>query len=346
MIDQMRRATARFLAAALAALTLAGAAHGADADERSAEAPQPDSTILGEHNRKFFQNLRARNLSLGKSYESFLSGGDDDKAQTVPNFDPATFSLSRSPDDDGTPYATEFFLGWMPFGSKGPREPILGTQNWTLMLSAEGNISSEDTESIDAVRFRTTASGVYGFGGEEENGLIADASVKYEASRDFDTEKLIAEFQFRPQILDWGVGQRLELFGESEGVGGKLTRRAPVDLLWRPFFRVDVGETLDAPANAAEAEDTVLRLVGVVEGKLFFNKFANALGMYEVSLSATEKFHYLPLEDGRRNFNFFSTGVHFLPSPDVSINLTYDIGRDAPTFEKVEMLRLGVGLRF
>src|SRR5687767_1515028 len=221
MIDQVRRATARFVATALAALILAGAAHAADADEGAAEAPRPDSTILGEHNRKFFQNLRARNLSLAKSYESFLAEGYDDEAKTVPNFDPATFFLSRSPDDDGTPYETEFLLGLMPFGNKGPREPILGNQYLTLLTSDERNNSSEDTESIDAVRFRTTASGVYGFGSEKESGLIADVSVKYEASRDFDTEKLIAEFQFRPQIIDWGVGQRLE-FGKSEGPGGKL----------------------------------------------------------------------------------------------------------------------------
>ncbi len=344
MIEQMRRAMVRCVLcvpAVVAMLASAGAAHGADARDAVDAARMPDSTLPGEHNHRFFRDLRAMNLSLAKSYESFQAEGYDDKTGK-PQFDPATFSLSRSAGDDvETSYATQYFLGWMPLGEKGG--PLLGT-DWTLMLSAEGNISSDDEQSVDAVRFRSTGEGVYSFGADA--GMVVNASLKFEADSDFDTEKLIGEFEFHPVYLPLGIGQRLALTGQPPLENGKLVRRADVQLRWEPWLRLDVGETLDAPADAAEQEDTVLRVVGVAEGKLFFNNVANALNMYEVSLSVGEKFHYLPLEDGRQNYNFFSAGVHFLPSPNVSVDLTYDIGRDAPTFEKQEMLRLAIGLRF
>jgi hypothetical protein len=312
---------------AMATLAPAGSVRGAD------------STIPGNDRPNLFKTLRANNLSLAKSYDSFMAEGYDNSG--APNFDPATFTLSRTP-DGGTSYATQYFVGWKPFGDEGSR--VLGG-DWTLLVSAEGNLSSsDDNTAADAVRFRATANGVYAFDGT--TGLIVDASLKYEASREFDTQKLMGEFDFRPSATQLGIGRRLNLVGESTLEGGKLVKRGDVQLLWQPWLRVDVGQTLDAPAGAAEKEDTVFRLVAVVEGKLFFNNVANALNMYEVSLSAGEKFFYLPLENDRKNYNFLSVGLHFVLNTDVSIDLTYDIGRDAPAFAKQEVLTLGVGVRF
>ena len=40
------------------------------------------------------------------------------------------------------------------------------------------------------------------------------------------------------------------------------------------------------------------------------------------------------------------SGLHFLLTANASVDLTYEIGRDAPTFEQTELLSLALGLRF
>ncbi len=307
----------------------------------------------------FFAKLKNLNLSLAQSYDSFQKGGSPYAADGTPNFEPATFSLTHSPHQDVV-YKTQYFLGWRPLGDR----PLGGDQNgkfplgeWTPLVSAEGNFSSDKNDAADAVRFRATAHGVFGPANQDQGnlrGLRVDASVKYEASRTFNTQKMLGEFQFRPTFTALGIGRRWPHVGVDPITGHldptRLANEAPFQVLWTPWLGVDVGKTLDQPkptgANASqEAKRDLLRVYGAIDATLYLNKATEILGAKDVYLSAGEKFYYLPHEHGETH-NFLEFGAHFVLTKNASIDVTYDIGRDSPDFKKQEVLTVGFGLRF
>ena len=301
----------------------------------------------GRARQTVFDQLSSAGLSLAQSYDLFTSFANPYDNDGVPNFEPASFSLSRTP-TAGVGYTAQFFLGWRP--GRGARAVELLGGEWTPMLSAEGNLNSDDDQATDAVRFRLTGHGVYAGQIQRGNiqGLRIDASLKYEASRTFDTEKFLGDFQFRPTYTALGIGRRTP--AAKLGPDGHIdqSQLRPVQLMWQPWIGMEFGRTLDQPKSASEdeeKEDTLLRVITAVEGRLYLNALSKPIGLKDVYLVVAEKFYYLPLEDSKTH-NFFRTGIYFILTVNASISLTYDIGRDAPNFEKVELLRAGFGLRF
>jgi hypothetical protein len=314
-------------------------------------APAADAPATQAGETRLLDRAHAAGFTLAKSFESYKSAQSPYDADGNPTFEPATISLTRTPDTESV-YKTAFFFGWQPVEPPTWEDPFGG--EWTPLFSVEGDLASDDNTATDALRLRATGHATYApstFQKGNIRGARFDASLKYEASREFDTEKLILEIQGRPTYTALGIGQRRNFGNKNQlGYDGHLDKNliAPVQYMWEPWAGLDVGRTLDQPSVTSansEQEDTVLRVTLAMDARLYLNFLNQPLGLEETYFSMTDKFYYLPLED-KEVRNFLSAGVHFLLNKNASIDVTYDIGRDAPKFEKVEVLAISLGLRF
>ncbi|HXD34363.1 MAG TPA: hypothetical protein VN643_24810 [Pyrinomonadaceae bacterium] len=243
-----------------------------------------------------------------------------------------------------TVYSTTFALSW-----QSKRFAELGNTNVALQASVEGALSSDDSESEDAWRFKV--SGVFSTSFvrcQDElvpcpaarqtdpffSGLYTKASLKYEADRDFKVKKLSGEFYTTPSS-----------FRLAMGTARPISPSKPIQFQWRPFFRVDVGHTFRR-GGSAEKNDTIFRLVPRARAVLNLQFLRRALNMDDVNIFADETFYHLPLEDGKRKFNFLMTGIEFHFTPNLGFGLTYKTGSSAPTFQKINTLQGVFGIRF
>jgi hypothetical protein len=166
------------------------------------------------------------------------------------------------------------------------------------------------------------------------SGLYSKVSLKYEANRDFNIKKLSAEFFTTPNSFRLAIG-----------TARPINPVKPIQFQWRPSFRVDVGRTF-LRGNSAERKDTIFRLVPRARAVLNLQFLRQALNMDDVNIFADYTFYRLPLESGKKNFNFFTGGIEFNFTSNLGFGLTYKSGSSAPKFQKINTLEGIIGIRF
>lgn len=247
-----------------------------------------------------------------------LAPGDDN---------PAKFAFTRDIEaGTSTAFTADFFLSWKTPNSFADS---LGWRHKTWDMNAaasvQGKLTSASDMEHDAWRFRGSLNGRYTFNPtatdlNDINGFLWSLSVKDEASRDFDFNRVGAEGTLTPTIPAIAMGV---FKGDKEGV----------QFRWRPFVGFDAGTTTSDTMMPANPDDT-LWLSARVTAKVKLNFLAKAMKMNEVSLYADDKLIYLSEAAIARNY--LKTGVNFMFNDYVGFSLDYSVGRDSPKFTREE----------
>lgn len=299
----------RLCRAFLVAAALAGSGGYALAQTPPSATPPPPRL-------NFFQRLQAQRISLRRD----ISGPLSDEA--------ATFSF-RNTVGAGTVSSADFAL------RKGFRPVTRGATTFSPVLSLEGHVSSDESESEDAWRLRVSSEIDAPLG--RRSSYYALASLKFEGDRDLDTQKLVGEFFFTPTVFGSFLGQAYPTTVNKPN--------SPIRFRLRPIATMEAGRTLKKGASA-ETNDTVLRLLLRAKSEVFLPGVTRFLGIEDVFLYADNAAYYLPLENEQRTHNFFVTGIEFRFSEVVSLGLVYKNGESAPNFHKIETFGATIGVRF
>jgi hypothetical protein len=337
----------RFL---LSILMTLGIAHSLfTAPEKSTGTVEP---TVKEDVNSFFDLMNHFHLTLTKESD----GPDKDG--------PAEFGFVDN-FDTSTEFHANFFLKYKP-GALPSHDPVI-----TPAASVEGHISSADNKASDAWRFRAGVELDIALDhnlrqwnplhhrwiptGTAENSLYVSLNGKYEASRDFNITKTMAELEVSPTIRAWYIGKtayhsylnkHANEFSVDDGMSsGVELKEWPIDFRWRPFLDIDAGATTDDGTTTAvvgmqpvEMNTTILRIRPRVHTEVWLNFIKNAMKMDSVTAFADYQFAYLPLEPSRRTHGYFQTGMNFGFTSNVGFSLTYTIGEQSPEFKHEHLL--------
>jgi hypothetical protein len=259
----------------------------------------------------------------------------------------ALFALQKNirhdPGTDSTAWSADFALLYS-FNDAG--KPLFGNDN-DFYLFGEGHVASDKAAAQDNWQFgasgvffqkladpkpdmdsnwhdRLTVTGIYG-----------ELAALYEADRDFDTEGALVNGQVTLNMPGLGIGH---------GIPWDPT--APVSLQWRPWIGIDAGKTLDKPKDST-IPDTIFRITQRTTARLRLNFISHALPeLKKVDLFVENNLHCVPNVGGGRTYDVFITGLEFGLTEHASFRVEYDVGRDAPDFAKIEVLKAGFSVKF
>ncbi|MCP5056278.1 MAG: porin family protein [bacterium] len=242
---------------------------------------------------------------------------------------PARFSVTKSSGDD-TVYKADFALIWGGFDLYSLDEESRAWAGVQKSWSVEAHVSSDDSESENAVRFRRS------WNVHWSAPYFTALSLKHETDKDFDVHKTSGEL-LATWVPDSQVGRDLcaHLFcGDDK----RLQFR------WEPWLGVEGGYTWDD--GGTDEDDEILRLLGRLRADWSIGYVAHQLGFKSVTLFAENTFRYLPLEDGDDTHNFFRAGLNFKLNEHLSLTFDYKNGEDAPAFEDISTWGAGLGVKF
>ena len=204
---------------------------------------------------------------------------------------------------------------------------------FAFQTSVQGNLTSAETESEDAVQFRAGAIIDRNLKRDTINHLYISLAAKYEADQKFRVGKFISENMFTPTLPALGIGIP---FGRPSD---------PIQFRWRPFFYFDVGHSFKNGASS-ETHDTVLRLTPRVRAMLTLNFLRRALNLNDTFIFADDFFYCLPLEKTKTRHNMFTSGFVLQVTKDFGFGLTYKNGEAAPKFRPVHSFGGVLTVRF
>jgi hypothetical protein len=311
---------------------------------RPGSSSQQRSKSLEELTQPLFQQFKDFGFSLSKA----SSHGEEGL--------PAEFGFDK---DIGksTQYHADFFLKWVSTTS------VFGDILLTPTASAEGHVTSIDNAANDAWRFRAGLQYDMPLAGTLEhhnpvtghvitaasaNWIHLAANFKYEANRDFNVKKAMAELEITPDIPSLFIGQTAyHYYIDQRGsrTGEELTReqveagQPPVDFRWRPFLDVDLGATQDDGTTVAsmalpvEKEETVARIRPRLHADLWLNFVTRALRLHSTLASVDYEYAFLPLEDANRSHQYLNTSLVLGLTKSVGFSLTYSVGEQSPEFK-------------
>lgn len=287
-------------------------------EQRLAEEAKQELAKINE-SKDVLKRLKDSGFHLRRS----IAGADISK--------PAVFSLLKTAGED-TVYAADFAFVYDFSKTEEPLKRQLATTFADWQLGVEGRLSSDESESENALRFQGTLN-IYSHNPHLGlQGSITSLSLRYETDQDFDSAKILGEVLWTPIQSNWFIG---EASGDED---------SPIRFRWRPFFGASLGANLDA-ADSAEQEDTLLRLSNRVRADLYLESIKRGLGLYDLVLYVDNAVYYLPLEDDDTH-NLFTAGINFQLHKNVSIDITYKNGEAPPLFGEIETFGVSVGIRF
>jgi hypothetical protein len=254
-----------------------------------------------------------------------------------------------------TEYHANFFLSYS-MNSLPATNPVI-----TPSLSVEGHLSSADNKAADAWRFRGGLEFDFKLDPESSknpvgNGLYLNLNGKYEASRDFNVKKIMAEVEITPTLPVFWMGARA-----SDSLRDQAARRGEtisdsqrwVDFRWRPYLDVDAGETIDDGTTSGtsgivsmEKDSSVFRIRPRVYGELWLNFISEAIALDNVKAFVDYEFAYLPLENTQNTHEYLQTGIAFGFTKHVGFSLTYTVGEQSPDFTHDQSLAGSVTIGF
>lgn len=204
---------------------------------------------------------------------------------------------------------------------------------FAFQTSVQGNLTSAESESEDALQFRAGAIIDRNLKRDTINHLYISLAAKYEADQKFNVGKLISENMFTPTLPALGIGIP---FGRSSD---------PIQFRWRPYFYFDVGRSFEKGASL-ETQDTVLRLTPRVRTTLTLNFLRRALNLNDTFIFTDDFFYFLPLEKIKSKHNMFTSGFVLQVTKGFGFGLTYKSGEAAPKFKPVHSFGGVLTIRF
>ncbi|RYX80905.1 hypothetical protein EON83_26545 [bacterium] len=282
------------------------------------ETEQDESTLTTLANKGFM---------LGRTALDAL----DRKPNGKPSGKPAVLSFLSSR-GERTSYRADFGLTWRkpPKTDKeeaaSQQEPSVPSKShWSFLPSIEGELADGNTESAKAIRTRLSWERL-GIGPSLLGNSQLLISLKHETSQNYDNQKVGVEALLNPILLKYGIGRYI----------GKNIRYR-----WQPTFGIEGGSTIRGENSF---ENDYFRLSSRVRFDIRFNKLLTAKNG---SFYVDNALYYLPLQNGKKTFNYVIVGYEYPLNDNVSFSLTYKNGRTAPQFDKVIRTLGGeIGLKF
>lgn len=285
-------------------------------------------------------------LIPGVSLNRSSSGGDAS--------DGAYFSVVRDQDapagQDKTSYSADFNLTWIPQQTFARNSAVFTNpadiHNGVLQLAAEGHITSVNkSNASQGWNYRLDYSPiVFLFG---QNSIDPIVSAKYEADRDYRYQDVVATLN---------VG----LTAPGIGIGNDIKNTHINGFKWRPSIEADLGQVIDKgnspPANVSQ--NTTVRLTNLISAqvRLASHDQSDIFGgaslpfVQSVDFFLTNNFYCLPNVGGGRTADYLQLSAAFALSDTntskTSVDVSYTIGRSAPSFDKVEKLEAGLSIKF
>lgn len=202
-----------------------------------------------------------------------------------------------------------------------------------FQASVQGNLTSGESDSEDALQFRVGAIIDRNLKRNTINHLYSSFAAKYEADQKFKVGKLISENMVTPTFPALGIGIP---FGRPSD---------PVQFRWRPFFYFDIGRSFKK-GGSTETQNTVLRLTPRVRAMLTLNFLRRALNLNDTYIFADDYFYFLPLEKTKSRHNMLTSGFVLQVTNDFGFGLTYKSGEAAPNFTHVHTFGGVLTIRF
>lgn len=256
---------------------------------------------------------------------------------------PALFSYTAT-QDAATPrssaYGAQFALIWE------------ATKEWhdmTPRVSFETKrTSSGEAKTSDVSILRTGLIGakLFPWSTEKESqGFNWSAGLKYETARKDSTRKAMLEMSFTPVFGYLGRYTAIPTVPQGKDDDSNMRLGAPPLLQIMPLVTLsaDVGKTNSAGASA-EAEDTIKRLRSDARFDVLWPKAARSLGILSVSTYAQGTYWRL-LGQGK-HYHLSQAGLSFGLTPEISLDITYAVGADAPDFLFSRSTNVGLGIQF
>lgn len=268
--------------------------------------------------------------------------------------DPALLEYERDEVQDDDAFRAQFYLSYDP----GAYD--LSPTVWVRPhASVEGNLSSlpaeQNQNETSAFRIRAGATGT-AFGstcprGEcwypDVRGLAFSGVAKFDSSQDSDIQKFSFEASATP------VDSRLGM-----GVVSPPWRDPNVSFFWQPTFFVEGGSTI-LEGESFERGNEFFRVGTTVRASVHFDALMRLLGLRgsgvdEGSGEVPSILPHLFVEwTGRWSFaeedqlfEHVAAGVHLPFNANVSLDVLYEQGDAAPSFQFVHRVSVGLGIQF
>jgi hypothetical protein len=318
----------------------------------------PDTSGLGQgfkvpkeilrSGQKYYWQVLARYTPNGSGQEVLKAAGNAPEsfktlAQTFDFFERRGLTLQRAVSGDDATEGAQF--GFLRTFNKQTvytadfaliyNKRLESTQRtaFAFQTSVQGNLTSGESESEDALQFRAGAIIDRNLKRDTINHLYISLAAKYEADQKFRVGKFISENMFTPTLPALGIGIP---FGRASD---------PIQFRWRPFFYFDVGHSFEN-GNSFETQDTVLRLTPRVRATLTLNFLRRALNLNDTFLFADDFFYFLPREQIKTRHNMFTSGFVLQVTKGFGFGLTYKSGESAPKFRPVHSFGGVLTIRF
>lgn len=252
---------------------------------------------------------------------------------------PATFSYISSQKgsaERATAYQSEFALIYE------------GSEAWSSFwprVSLEGRLTSAgEQKSGDALKLRA---GGYRMiqGSNLGEGTEFVSNIKYETESKTGTKKGLVELGFTP-VYGWlgrywpGPPKR----GQADAAGN-YTQLPWLQVAPVISFGAELGKTMSA-GTSSEKKDTIVRLRTTLRFDVELNALSSALGTNNITGYLEGSYWRLPREDDVRNYRVGKAGLSFGLTDQLSIDLAYSVGREAPTFNFSRAGSAGLGFKF
>lgn len=253
--------------------------------------------------------------------------------------DPATISYFANKGEGSaksSAYQAEFALVYTG------KEEVLG---FIPRTSFEARFtSSGDKRESDAMRFRVGGEAFYGSNSPGE-GVEVVTGLKYEWERKSKAKKAMLEVDATPI---YGLLGRYWPGPPNAGMGdavGNYTRLPSIQFAPLLSVGADVGRTIDA-GTSEETEENLVRLRSKLRFNVQLNALSAMLGTRDTSGFVEGTFWYLPRETLRKNAHVSKAGLTFALTQELSLNMTYAVGREPPSFKFSRNANVGFGLKF
>jgi hypothetical protein len=165
--------------------------------------------------------------------------------------------------------------------------------------------------------------------------MYSTGAIDYESSQRGDNQKVLFSARTIPIYLNWGFDGPVTIVADKSDPTTPL-----VALEHEENAGFDLGLTTRGKADSLENQSIIFRLDAEVGPKLDLNFIKIAGILNGVSIYADDTFRGLMPEE--RIANFLNTGVAFNLSNNFGFTIYYKVGRDAPTFQKVESFNFGI----
>jgi hypothetical protein len=248
---------------------------------------------------------------------------------------PAVFGYSASQKDGkrSSAYFTEFAVLWT-----GPQLESYRAFYPKASLEARLHSTGSDKDT-DALKFRAGGYRILEGIGE------VTGNFKYEAESSKDTKKALLEMAFAPSFFPFAADLPRPTADRTAPSGNYRLGEAPaVQVMPNLTVGLDLGRTLKV-GSSAETKKSLSRQWLDFRLDLQLNFLADALRIPGATLYGQTKRWHLSGQSPS-TYHLSGAGLNFQMTKELSVDMSYVVGADAPAFKFNRTAVMGLGLKF